>query len=427
LVSSNFINIFYSSTTNYRLSEMMVSIFGLLSMCIGMLAAFATILVNLLRLFAKTPSFSEISKELLVEPRKPRCESIVQHLKTTLEPQPIDTAPPALKINKAHLRIAAQFEYRNMARMVRAAEDYPLHRMFDKSHKIAGDETYEALIKMHVDTLAENDISEMEDKLLLKRTAEQLGVPTSCHFYAAHRGEYNAKEMRAALANAVASGITSYIVKPTHMAWSTGILVVRDQDKDLDFVEAHIQHNILDQHNDGADNAHLLTLEPGVIIEEYFGKKPGAPAMIPLECKVQLVWGEVHDAWFVGQDQDGYQLHNETVKIYGDGSSWGITDARSWIIKEGHWERIVEYSTKMARGLGADFIRADFFLAPGLTDVALNEVEAVNGNPHWNERKGIGEVWRLGYVAYGNFALSMEKVATMQEHLHHDREYSKLV
>jgi len=356
---------------------------------------------------------------------RPRVPSVaVDILQAELEPTVADVSQEALKINAAHMRVAAKFEFRNMERLVRAAEGYPLAAMFDKSHKIAGDETYENLIKLHVDTLAENDITAVEDKIVVKNTAIRLGVTPTTYCYAAHRSDYDAAEMREALSKFIASGKTSYIVKPTHMAWSKGLLVVCDQDKDLDFVEAHIRDNILNSYNDGADCAHLLTLEPGVIIEDFFGKKPGEEARIPLECKVQLVWGEVHDAWFVGQDQDGRTMHNEAAKIFGDGTSWGITDARSWIKDEGHWDKIVEYSRKMARGLGADFIRADFFLAPGLEDVQLNEVEAVNGNPHFKDRKGLGEVWRLGYTAHGNFALDEQKVNMMQNRMARDRDFA---
>jgi len=337
-------------------------------------------------------------------------------------PKTSDTTDEALSVNHDHMHLAARFEYQNVKRIVAGAQNWALAPVFDKSPKILGDETYEQLVRMQIDGLKEHDIRHIEDKVISKKNFERIGVTPTTYFYAAHVSDYNSDTMREAMEKAFASGITSFIVKPSHMAWSKGLLIVRENSKTLDEVDKHIREEVISKQDENEDSAHLKTLEPGVIIEALFGAVPGQKPQVPLEVKVTLIWGEVYAAFFVGQDQDGCLLHNEEVKIYGDNSSWGLTPARRWIVDEGHWDKIVKYARMVAKGMEADVTRADFFLAPGLADVELNEVESVSGHPNWNDRRGMGEAWRLGYTAFGKFDLTKEKVEAGHVRLHADRD-----
>merc|ERR1719174_2841680 len=83
---------------------------------------------------------------------------------------------PALQ--QERLKPARSFIASNYSTFVDAAKDFPLRTpLFDKTPKLQGDETYEALVKLHIENLLHPDSASLEDKLFLKATAEQHGVP----------------------------------------------------------------------------------------------------------------------------------------------------------------------------------------------------------------------------------------------------------
>jgi len=318
-----------------------------------------------------------------------------------------------------------------------AAQDFPLRTpLFDKTAKLRGDETYEALVKLHIENLLHPDSASLEDKLFLKATAEQHGVPATTSYFGAHKQQWDADP---AAFGKVLEGFCSgeqlldeFMIKASHLSWSAGMKIVRGWQEvckggalheKIQELTAYVEKNIIGQLARETD-AHLLeVLEPGVSVEELF--RTGGESMIPLEAKVQVIWGKAYLVWIVGQDNRGCQSQCGAWHIYGDKSGWDLKGVRVPNSTSGGdevsdrviakaWDKLVAHAETFARGVGADFMRVDFFL--GLPDdpegeivVKLNECESVSGHEYFHEREGMADVWRDGYVLSDRLPMTSEK------------------
>jgi len=314
-----------------------------------------------------------------------------------------------------------------------AVNDFPLKPLFDKTGKVRGDETYERLVQLHIEGLLHEDVKFLEDKLLLKDMAQKLGVPATTSYFGAHKKEWDSGK-KAVFIETVKGfckgGVDNFMIKATHLSWSAGMKIVRNWQQvcggslqeEVDKLTAYIESDILGQLARETD-AHLRNiLEPGVSVEELF--RTGGASMIPLEAKVQVVWGKAYLVWIVGQDNRGCQSRSGAWHVYPDKSGWdlkgiiskkgGSDEVSERIMSSSAWDTLITKAEAFARGVGADLMRVDFFI--GFPEdpqeelvIKLNECESVSGHPYWHERDGIADVWRDGYVLSDRMAMTSEQ------------------
>merc|ERR1711972_202333 len=119
-------------------------------------------------------------------------------------------------------------------------------------------------------------ITGIEDKILLKKQADKLGIPRTELYYGAHKRDFDFTAFSAKLEALCTQGVDGMLIKATHLSWSAGLKVVRGWQNvckdpatllgNLTHLAAFIQDNILSATNREAD-AHLNFLEPGVTVE----------------------------------------------------------------------------------------------------------------------------------------------------------------
>jgi len=358
---------------------------------------------------------------------------------------------PALQADR--LKAARRFQSSTYAEFVDNADGYPLKPVFDKSAKIVGDETYEALDKFQIEGLMHEDVAQVEDKILLKSLAKDLGVPATTAFYGSHKSDWSPETFKNAVKGLCTDGVDSFMIKATHLAWSNGMKLVRgwqetchasDADRRIAELAEFIETEVLGQIASEAD-AHLrLYLEPGVTVEELF--RTGGQSVQPLEAKTVVLWGKVHHMFLIGSDSRGCRTQSGAWQIYGDKTGWDLNGmigaSDTWLFEGGSdplnrrilnnaFDRMVEYAEKFAQGVGADMMRVDFFL--GIPEdpkadivIKMNECESVSGHPYWHERQGIGGMWRDGYVLSDRLSMTPDKWAKLNNNTWDDRSAWKL-
>jgi len=348
---------------------------------------------------------------------------------------------PALQVQR--LKTAHRFLASNYMEFTEKAKGYPLKPLFDKASMLVGDETYEALDKLHIQGLMHKDVAMVEDKLFLKALAKDLRVPTTASYFGAHKSDWKQESFKKAVEEMCQNGVDAFMIKATHLAWSNGMKIVRGwqeachaetaSQKIAELVE-YIEAQVLGQIASEAD-AHLrLYLEPGVSVEELF--RTGGKSVQPLEAKVVVIWGKMHHMFLVGSDSRGCRTQSGAWQIYGDKTGWDLkgmigsgegNDAINDRILNNAFDRMVEHAERFAQGVGADMMRVDFFLGfpENVEDdivIKMNECESVSGHPYWHERQGIASVWRDGYILSDRLLMTPEKWTKLTDNTQSDRD-----
>jgi len=353
---------------------------------------------------------------------------------------------PALQA--ARLRTVRRFQAQNYEAFLKGVEGYPLVSLFDKSPHLKGDETYEELVKFQIKGLMNPEVVQLEDKIHLKALAKSLKVPTTTMYFSAHNSTWDPAAFKKAMGKLCTSGVDGFMVKATHLAWSAGQKVVMGFQKSCETPEASeaklrelasfIEKEVLGQIACEAD-AHLRHyLEPGVTVEELF--RTGGKSTMPLEAKVQTVWGKVHHMFLVGSDTRGCKIQSGAWNVYGDKTGWDL----SGIIKPGGgndeigdlvlreaFDKMAQLAERFARGVRADLMRVDFFLGipetpSGEWVIKMNECESVSGAPYWYERHGLGGILRDGYILSDRLELNPEKWQQLTTGTQSDRDAQHL-
>jgi len=345
---------------------------------------------------------------------------------------------PAL--NAAKLKTVRAFQMKHHASFMEGIGGYPLSPVFDKSEFIRGDETYEELVKLHIKGLVHEEMKAFEDKILLKKFAERLKIPTTAMHFGAHADDWDRDAFMARLKE-LCTTEDDFFIKATHLAWSKGQQIVRNwqetcknnlDDKVAELAD-FVETSILNVQASPADE-HLQLLTPGVTVESLF--KTGGESTKPLEAKVQVLWGKVHHMFFFGEDDRGCKINVGSWQIYGDKTGWdlqgiihprGGNDALGDRILEEAFQPMVDYAERFSRSVEADFMRVDFFLRPpdsptgGDWVIEMNECESVSGMRHTFERQGIGAIWRDGYVM-SRLAMTETKYEKISNNTRADRD-----
>jgi len=320
-----------------------------------------------------------------------------------------------------------------------AAKVFPLAPLFDQSALLVGDEIYESLLHNHIEVMKQPEAAQIEDKIILKKTAAAAGVPTTEMYFGATLDTFDRAGFREALQETCRRGVPALFIKATHMAWSAGQKIVRgwqetcqgaDLAAEIEKLADYVVDDVLTLRNTDADSAHLAeAVRPGVIVEEIF--QSGGASGRPLEAKALFVWGELYEVFMIGEDERGCSSTCGSWKVYGNGNGWNLNgmlkekdDAESEIFMRDWFPKVKDLGSKMVKHIGADLARVDFFLGQdGL--VELNEIETVSGAWYEHERRELGDIWRDGYIVAGRLSITQAKWDSRMQHADEDR--SKLV
>jgi hypothetical protein len=326
---------------------------------------------------------------------------------------------PELQLKRS--RVFTEFVSGSYHDFMESAKTFPLAPLFDKSQQLVGDELFESMMKLHVECMKDPKGVAIEDKILLKQTAAQAGVPTTTMYFGAHVDDFDREAFRSAMLAVCAQGVDALFFKATHMAWSMGQRIVSDWQRTCADPNATIEEladwivsDVFTLHNDDPSSAHLeAALKPGVIVEEIF--QTGGESTKPLEAKALVLWGKVFDVWMMGMDERGCKMTSGTWKVYGNGAGWNLhgllneeDDAESTTFMRDFYPQISTLAERFATHLGADVARVDFFIGEGGV-VKLNEVETVSGSWYEIERRELGDLWRDGYLASGRMEMDPAK------------------
>jgi len=335
-------------------------------------------------------------------------------------------------------RVFTEFVSNSYHDFMESAKTFPLAPLFDKSEQLVGDELFESMMKLHVECMKDPRGVAIEDKILLKRTAADAGVPTTTMYFGAHVDDFDRRAFRSAMLDVCAQGVDALFFKATHMAWSMGQRIVRGWqqtcknetsiDATIDDLADWIVDDVFTLHNDDPSSAHLeASLKPGIIVEEIF--QTGGESTKPLEAKALVLWGKVFDVWMMGMDERGCKMTSGTWKVYGNGDGWNLNgllhekdDAESDLFMQSFYPQVTSLAEKFAAHLGADVARVDFFIGEGGV-VKLNEVETVTGSWYEIERRELGDLWRDGYLASGRMAMDPLKWQQRLAHTEQDRDH----
>jgi len=345
-------------------------------------------------------------------------------------------------LQQRRMQIARKFIAGHYSNFVDAAEAFDLKPLFDKTDLVHGDESYENMVRYHINGLMNPDIEQIEDKIKMKKLVASLGIPSTVMYYGAHKSTFKPDEFKQKLLHLCnEEAVDDFIIKATHLAWSGGQKIVRGwlqrckNPQELDDLVQFVQTEALDKLAGEAD-AHLREyLEPGFTVEELFKSSliPGPP----LEVKAQVIWGKLHQVFLIGQDHRGCNVGSGSWNIYSDGTGWTMggplpesSDASHDVFMKKFFDRVKDYAEKFAVGVGADYTRVDFFLA-GLEDgqepvIKLNEAETVSGLKHVHDRFGLGGVWRDGYVTSGRMRMTADKWDEVWAKMQQDRDNSHI-
>jgi hypothetical protein len=285
------------------------------------------------------------------------------------------------------------------------------------------------MVQHHVQGLMHPDVVKIEDKILLKKLAEDLKIPATEMYYGAHKDDWDIQAFKNTLGVLCLKGIDSFIIKAVHLAWSKGQKIVRNWQKDceqkattntaIDELAVFVDKEIMNQLASPADKHLREYVTPGVTMEALF--KTGGMSKRPLEAKVQTLWGKVHHIFFVGQDPRGCTSYIGAWQYNRDKTGWDFNgmlggkekrDEISELVLNKAFDELVTHSENFATAVGADVMRVDFFIGfndDNSVDYKLNEAESVSGARYYHERDGLARAWVDGYVNSGRLRMTPQK------------------
>merc|ERR1719191_1963999 len=83
------------------------------------------------------------------------------------------------------------------------------------------------MLMQHVKCMSVPEAAKIEDKIILKKTAQDAGVPVTEWYFGAHESDFRRSALQEALVKVCEAGVDQFIIKATHLAWSMGQKIVR--------------------------------------------------------------------------------------------------------------------------------------------------------------------------------------------------------
>jgi len=381
-----------------------------------------------------------------LQERKPRC-SCPNLLISACSNAPVLAAqPPKLVVRPAgpHPVINPSVP-RDCCAWIDAARDFELNLDFDiPLSRLANNGTgaYDFPALMHLmkaESEGKRTIQALADKILLSQLLDNLGVPQLPRLLETRAtGEELHRIIEGFLASlegpprdAETSGEEgtprcpestqdekkspgeqrdwSMVVKPVHLSNARGVLVfTRKSWHELGYTLEKLLDKVDQSMGEQAgetESAALRTLLPGLLIQPRYVSAVGYK--LPLEVRVTTLWGVARSGiWWWGTTGNNLEAPQRTVWMVrrqahpgkvSDQDTWealhehkgesaGFTEALRIFTR--YMPAMAAYAEHIARGVGAPFLRSDFFVGDPEWGVRLNEVAYGSGIEYRTSQEG---------------------------------------
>jgi len=201
----------------------------------------------------------------------------------------------------------------------------------------------------------------------------------------------------------------SMVVKPVHLSNARGVLVfTRKSWHELGYTLEKLLDKVDQSMGEQAgetESAALRTLLPGLLIQPRYVSAVGYK--LPLEVRVTTLWGVARSGiWWWGTTGNNLEAPQRTVWMVrrqahpgkvSDQDTWealhehkgesaGFTEALRIFTR--YMPAMAAYAEHIARGVGAPFLRSDFFVGDPEWGVRLNEVAYGSGIEYRTSQEG---------------------------------------
>jgi len=283
-----------------------------------------------------------------------------------------------------------------------AAKDFQMNADFDVSSAVRGRrmDLKDIMTVMKDMSVGKRTIQALADKLVLHRLLENMEVPQMPALMSID-GHVNLEDIRSFVRNYLCRPDSEdVVVKPTHLSNGTGVIVVsrpkpEEVEATIQFLFSHIQH-FLTQTAGAHESVALRSLKPGFIVQPKYQSSVGFKT--PLELRVIVLWGKARlalwwwgrgaaagefpqrNVWLVRRPGSG---HSRDVREFKDEDEWEVIHEHSGSnagfdkaveLFKAHISAIAACAESIAVGVGAPFLRSDFFVGSSRWGVRLNEV-----------------------------------------------------
>eukprot|EP00927_Polykrikos_kofoidii_P045032 TRINITY_DN3889_c0_g2_i1.p1 TRINITY_DN3889_c0_g2~~TRINITY_DN3889_c0_g2_i1.p1 ORF type:complete len:702 (+),score=99.63 TRINITY_DN3889_c0_g2_i1:71-2176(+) len=295
-------------------------------------------------------------------------------------------------------------EFPNIEPWLVAAQSFPLNTDFDFTTGYgAGRGTLDlpSLRKvMKEESAGKRTIQILSDKLLLHGLIQNLGVAQMPLFLSLRGDEPISRNHKDEIERFVRDHLSKdddqdVVMKPTHLSSGTGVIVISQvapkyHEATVNYLDHHVK-KYMAQTAHADESAALRSLRPGFIVQPKY--ESVVKFKTPLELRVVTIWGKARlGVWWWGRAKDGGEHTGRNAWLVRHPASPGkLSDNDAWeVVHEHagtnlgfdcglklfhrHMSSMTAAAEKVARAVGAPFLRCDFFVGCPKWGVRLNEV-----------------------------------------------------
>ncbi|CAE7348593.1 unnamed protein product [Symbiodinium pilosum] len=336
---------------------------------------------------------------------------IVQSPQASHVPMSFQAAPKPLAAPRMSLQqpvpLLPQDE---MAAWLRAARDFVTNTDFDVGPFLDRKRNITELMNiMKANSGGKGTIQALGDKIILSKLLENLGVPQMPVLLSTYT-KVDKAEVEKLVSSWTRSSdpeVYDVVIKPTHLSSAMGAVIMSKAkwDKEQWSAQKLIEHmeTYLEKKAADSESEALKSLIPGFIIQPRYRSSVGFN--FPLELRVVTIWGKARvGIWWWGRVADP-KGRRTTWLVRVPKVSGKLSDDDDWevIHEHGGHNRGFEVSLKLFReampamsaaaegiatGVGAPFLRSDFFVGSAEWGVRLNEVAYGSGVDYKRRLRG---------------------------------------
>jgi len=153
---------------------------------------------------------------------------------------------------------------------------------------------------------------------------------------------------------------------------------------------------------------HLLSyLKPGIALQTPFRGLRISPEHIPLETKVEVVWGRAYLALFpdyhdiIALRGGKFEYTDRRAEAPEQWTNGNVPDNRlKWMVDGGHMEAVWALAEDVARAIGIDEIRVDVFVDPERPESPMvNEISLSSGHNYMFHAANLARAWIGPHIA----------------------------
>jgi len=248
---------------------------------------------------------------------------------------------------------------------------------------------------MKAQSAGKRTIQALADKLTLHQLLENMGIVQMPVLLAIEGVAEKSAVDEVLRENLCKDDAMPLVAKPTHQSNATGVLILsRPQDHEVDscveYVTAHMQKHMTQKAGEH-ESAALRSLRPGYLIQPKYESVVGFKS--PLELRVVVLWGNAYIAcWWWGRNASPSEVpHRNAWLVRQPAKRGAISEEDSWVLAHDHpggnvghdkamelfqlhIREMADSAERVARAVGAPFLRTDFFVGSERWGVRLNEV-----------------------------------------------------